>query len=256
MGKLLMKEKTVAIPGDNLAEGIDYLPGFGTYRDGEQIVANQLGLFSVEGRAVKIIPISGRYLPKKDDTIIAQVIDVMFHGWRLDTNSAYSAMLPLKDATTDFIARDADLTQYYNFGDWVVARISNVSTQKLIDLSMKGPGLRKLSDGRIITVGASKVPRIIGKNGSMITLIKEYTNCRLVVGQNGILWVQGSSEGELLVEKTVREIEQHAHQSGLTDHIKKFLETFPKPKAVPLPPEPEEHRPRQNRPFQRRGFRR
>ncbi|MBI4149604.1 RNA-binding protein [Candidatus Woesearchaeota archaeon] len=248
MGTLLVSEKTVVVPGQELATGMDYLPGFGAYRDGEHIVASQLGLLSVEGRAIKIIPLSGKYIPKNDDTVIAQVVDITLHGWRLEINSAYSAMLTLKDATSDFIARDADLTAYFNFGDWIVAGVANVTTQKLIDLTMKGPGLRKLGEGMIVRVGPSKIPRIIGKGGSMVSMIKEYTGCRIIVGQNGVLWIQGSPEGEMLAAKTIKEIEQHAHRSGLTERIKEFLGQFPKPEAVPLPPE-EERPHRERRPF-------
>src|SRR3989344_620217 len=249
MGTLTVPEKTVVVPGQELADGMDYLPGFGTYRDGEQIVASQLGLLSVEGRAIKIIPLSGKYIPKRDETIIAQVVDITMHGWRLEINSAYSAMLTLKDASSDFIARDADLTAYFNFGDWIVAGVENVTTQKLIDLTMKGPGLRKLGEGMIIRVGPSKIPRIIGKGGSMVSMSKEYTGCRIIVGQNGVLWIQGSPEGELLAAKTIQEIERHAHRSGLTERVKQILEQSPKPAAAPLPPE-EERPQRERRPFQ------
>ena len=89
---------------------------------------------------------------------------------------------------------------------------------------MKGPGLRKLEEGRIITVNAHKVPRIIGKQGSMVTMIKQYTDCRIIVGQNGVIWIQGSPEGELLSVKTIKEIEEKAHINGLTEMIKNFLE--------------------------------
>ncbi len=39
MGKLLVKEKEIVVPGETLAEGMDYLPGSGTYREGEKILA-------------------------------------------------------------------------------------------------------------------------------------------------------------------------------------------------------------------------
>lgn len=224
MGKLLLKEKSIIVPGEEIASGMDYLPGFGTYRDQDKIIANRLGLLNIEGRAVKITPLSGQYIPKRGDTIIAKVEDVSLFGWRLDTNSAYPAVLPVKDATSDFISRGADLTSYYNFGDYLITKITNVTSQKLIDITMKGPGLRKLDEGRIIKVNAHKVPRIIGKQGSMITMIKQYTDCRIIVGQNGIIWIQGQPEGELLVVKTIKEIEEKSHIPGLTDWIKKFLE--------------------------------
>ena len=224
MSKIIAKDKEISVPGETLAVGMDVLPGAGTYRSGENIVANRLGLVMVEGRTIKLIPLSGRYIPKTGDTILCKVIDVGFSGWRLDTNSAYSAMLSMKDATSEFIARGANLTQYYDLGDYIVCKIVNVTSQKLIDVSMKGPGLRKLKGGRIIEVDPHKVPRIIGKQGSMVIMIKEATKCNITVGQNGLIWIEGDPLNELLAIQTIRKIEKESHTSGLTDKIKEFLE--------------------------------
>ena len=224
MGNVIVKNKDIAVPGEILAEGMDNLPGEGTYRDGEKIVAGRLGLVMVDGRAIKLIPLSGRYIPKTHDTIIGNVEDITFSGWRIDTNSAYSAMLSMKDATSDYIARGADLTKYYDLGDYVVCEVVNVTSQKLIDVSMKGPGLKKLDGGRVIKVNPNKVPRIIGKQGSMVSMIKDATGCRIVVGQNGLVWIDGDPKGELTVVKTIQKIEEESHTTGLTDRIKEFLE--------------------------------
>ena len=69
MSKILVKDKDIAVPGEVLAEGMDYLPGNGTYRDKEKIRAERLGLAQIEGRAIKLILLSGKYLPKRGDTI-------------------------------------------------------------------------------------------------------------------------------------------------------------------------------------------
>lgn len=220
----MVKDKDIAVPGEVLAEGMGNLPGPGTYRDKEKIIAGMLGLVSIEGRAVKLIPLSGRYAPKKRDVIICKVIDVGFSGWRVDTNSAYSAMMSLKEATSSFINRGADLTQFYKLGDNIVCEITNVTSQKLVDVTMKGPGLRKLTGGRIINVNANKVPRIIGKQGSMVSMIKQATGCNIVVGQNGLVWIEGTPEKEFIAVKAIKKIEKEAHLAGLTDRIKAFLE--------------------------------
>ena len=224
MSNTLVKDKEISVPGETLATGMDVLPGSGTYRDGEKIVANRLGLVIIEGRTIKLIPLSGRYIPKTGDTIICKVIDVGFNGWRLDTNSAYSAMLSMKDATSEFIARGANLTQYYDLGDYIVCKIVNVTSQKLIDVTMKGPGLRKLKGGRLIEVNPNKVPRIIGKQGSMVVMIKDATGCNIVVGQNGLIWIDGGPMNELLAIQAIGKIEKESHLTGLTDKIKEFLE--------------------------------
>ncbi|MBI3035861.1 RNA-binding protein [Candidatus Woesearchaeota archaeon] len=224
MSEINVKDKEISVPGETLATGMDILPGIGTYRNGEKIVANRLGLAMIEGRTIKLIPLSGRYIPKTGDTIICKVIDVGFNGWRLDTNSAYSAMLSMKDATSEFIARGANLTQYYDLGDYIVCKIVNVTSQKLIDVTMKGPGLRKLKGGRVIDVNTNKVPRIIGKQGSMVMMIKEAAKCNISVGQNGLIWIYGEPMDELLAIQTIRKIEKESHMSGLTEKIKEYLE--------------------------------
>ncbi len=224
MGKLIIKEKEIAVPGETLAEGMDNLPGAGTFREGEKIVAGRLGLAYLDARTIKLIPLSGVYIPKREDTILCKVIDVGFSGWRLDTHSPYSAMLGMKEATSEFIERGADLTQYYDLGDIIVCTITNVTSQKLVDVTMKGPGLRKLKGGRVIDVDSNKVPRIIGKQGSMVTMIKQHTDCNITVGQNGLIWILGEPANELLAIEAIKKIESESHLSGLTDKIKDFLE--------------------------------
>ena len=130
----------------------------------------------------------------------------------------------MKDATSEYIEKGADLTKYYDLGDYVVCKIVNVTSQKLVDVAMRGPGLKKLQGGRIIEVNANKVPRIIGKAGSMVSMIKEATNCQIVVGQNGLVWIDGEPEMELITVNTIRKIEEGSHLTGLTDKIKEYLE--------------------------------
>ncbi len=225
MGEIKVNDKEIVVPGEVLATGMDFLPSFGTYREGEAILASRLGLVNVEGKVIKLVPLSGVYHPKRGDTIIGPVKEILLAGWRIDTNSAYSAVLGLKDASSEFIARGADLTKYFKIGDIVIAKITNVTSQNLVDLTMKGPGLRSLKGGRLQKINANKVPRVIGKQGSMVSMIKQYTNCRIMVGQNGIVWISGEDPVmELLAVETIKKIEREAHLVGLTDRIKDFLE--------------------------------
>lgn len=224
MGNLLVEEKAVVVPGEVLTDGMDYLPAQGTYRLGKEIRASRLGLLQVEGRALKIISLSGRYLPKKYDVIICKVIDVSINGWRFDTNSAYSALLMIRDASSGFIKRNEDLTKIYDLGDYVVAKVINVTSQKLIDLTTKGPGLRRLDEGRIVKINPNKVPRVIGKRGSMVSMIKNATDTQIIVGQNGVIWIKGKPKEESIVVNTINIIEREAHLQGLTDKIKLYLE--------------------------------
>lgn len=118
--EIKIKDKDIVVPGEVLASGMGYLPSFGTYRDGDNIVASRLGLARVEGKVIKLVQLSGVYEPKRGDTIIGKVIDVLISGWRVDTNTAYSAVLSLKEASSSYIPKGADLTQFYNLEDYLV----------------------------------------------------------------------------------------------------------------------------------------
>lgn len=222
--KLLVKDKDVVVPGEVLAIGMHYLPGQGTYRLNDKILANRLGLMTIEGKVLKTIPLAGRYLPKKNDVVIGKVIDILMSGWRLEINSPYSAVLPLKDASFNYIPKGADLTRYFELEDYVVTKITNVTSQNLVDVTCKGPGLFKLKGGRIINVNTHKVPRIIGKKGSMVSMIKKATDCKIIVGQNGIAWLSGEPEMEVIAVNAIRLIEEQSHISGLTEKVKAYLE--------------------------------
>jgi|SRR3989344_1683584 len=221
---LKVKDRDIVVPGEILAVGLGFLPGKGTYRDGDKLIAGMLGMVSVENKVVKLISLSGKYIPKVYDKVIGKVIDVLMTGWRIDIGSAYSAVLNLKEATSEFIERGADLTRIYNLDDYVMVQITNVTSQKLVDVSSRGPGLRKLNGGRIIEVNPHKVPRIIGKEGSMVSMVKQATGCNILVGQNGWVWLEGEPEKEIIAVNTIRKIEEEAHHMGLTDKIKDYLE--------------------------------
>jgi exosome complex component RRP4 len=223
MSEILIKDRDIVIPGEVLAKGMDYLPGDNTYREGETIYAKVLGLTSVSGRVMKITPLAGPYILKPGDKIIGKVTDITMSGWRIDTNTAYSAMLNVRDASTRFIKKEEDLSKILAIDDHVIVTITNVTSQRLIDVTMKEPGLRKIAGGRIIKINCMKVPRVIGKKASMISLIKQKTGCEITVGQNGLVWLKGTADGEFKAEKAVKMIESKSHESGLTEKVEAFL---------------------------------
>src|SRR3989338_8686230 len=172
MSAIVIKERDIVIPGEVLAEGLDYLPGDNTYREENKIHAKSLGLVGIAGRVIKVTPLAGPYVLKPGDKIIGRVKDITMSGWRIDTNTAYTAMLNVKDATTRFIRKEEDLTKIIGIGDYVIVVITQVTSQNLIDVTMREPGLHPVKGGRIIRISSQKVPRVIGKQGSMISLIK------------------------------------------------------------------------------------
>ena len=216
-------KREIVVPGQVIAKGLDNLPGDGTIREGQNIVAARFGLLNNIGRLMKVIPLTGTYIPKKDDIIIGKVTDIAPIGWIVTFGFRLSGLLSLAEGVEEYVQKNADLTKYHNFGDLVSARISVIKT-KGVDLSMKGPGLRKLDAGLVVKINSNKVPRVIGKMGSMVNLIKNETNCNIVVGQNGLIWVSGNSpESELIARDAIQKVAAFSHVPDLTEKIKEFL---------------------------------
>ena len=97
-----------------------------------------------------------------------------------------------------------------------------------IDLTTKGMPFNggPLKGGQIVKITPSKVPRLIGKGGSMINLIKKMTQTRIIVGQNGWVWVSGRKEElERVAIEAILKVDRESHTQGLTDRVKELLLT-------------------------------
>ncbi|MFH1638453.1 MAG: exosome complex RNA-binding protein Rrp4 [Candidatus Woesearchaeota archaeon] len=225
MTEKLIKETGIVVPGEILATGMGFVPTGGCFRENENVIASQLGLMSVSGRMIKVIPLSGTYVPKKDDVVIGIIAEVSYSNWFVNIGYANEAVLSMKDASSDFIERGAELSDYFGLKDMILTKVTNVTKSKAVDLSMKGPGLRKLVGGRLVQVTPVKVPRVVGKKGSMINMIKDATECIITVGQNGRIWIAGKDPvKEKLAADAIMLIEEKAHVPGLTEMVKKFLQ--------------------------------
>jgi len=221
--KIHIKDRDIVVPGDLLAEGMSFLPSGKAFREGDKIYAATVGLVSLKGRVIKVIPLAGKYMPKKGDVVIGIVTNIGYSGWMLNINSAYAADLSIAEASQKYIERDAELSKYFDINDYVLAEVTKISENKFVKLTAKRRPYRKLIGGNIIEVSPTKIPRIIGKAGSMIKMLKDLSGCDVVVGQNGTIWIKGTPEKETLVAKAIKKIEQESHTKGLTDKIKAML---------------------------------
>jgi exosome complex component RRP4 len=215
------KERKLVIPGETIVSAEDHLPGDFTRNENNEIVASRYGLAETSGRVVKVIPISGVFEPRRGNTVIGRVNDINFSGWNIDIGGPYSAFLPLMECPR-FIDRD-NLAEFAKIGDVLSLKTYGVKKGS-IDLTLKSRGLGRLDGGRLIKINPHKVPRVIGKEGSMISLIKNNTNTEITVGQNGYVWIKGDETGEQRAEAAIKLIEQESASEGLTEKVEKFLE--------------------------------
>lgn len=217
--------REIVIPGDLLdASGLK--AGSGAYAEDGKVFAAQLGIKSVKSNFVNVIPLGGRYIPATGDSVIGKVIDIGPSNWLIDINSPYPA--PLHVNEVPWRVEFGDTSKYLNVGDTLLAKVLMVDETKRVQVTMKEQGLRKLSGGQVIDISYSKVPRVIGKGGSMIQLIKSHTNCRIFIGQNGRIWLDGEIESMVTAIHAIRMIEEGAQESRLTEKVKEYLESVTK----------------------------
>ena len=165
------KKRTAVVPGEVIVSGEDYLPGDGTRREGNDVLATRFGLAEQAGRMIKVLAVTGAFIPRRNNVVIGRVTDITFRGWLVDIDSASNGFLPLEDAPR-FINKN-EMDQFLGIGDVVVAKIFGVSN-KGIDITTRSRGLGKLEGGFIFRVSPNRVPRIIGKEGKAITLLCGY----------------------------------------------------------------------------------
>ena len=221
--EVMVADRAIVVPGELLASGMGFIPSDGAYRDGEDVRANVMGLVSIKGRVIRAIPLSGRYIPQRGDVVIGVISEVRRSGWQVDLNSPFSGMLSVSNAVDRYVDLEKeDLSKYFSIGDTILAEIE--SSTDIAHLTMRGPGLRKLIDGQIIDVAPAKVPRIIGKNGSMVKVVREGTGVSMIVGRNGKIWFKGEREQLKKAVKAIDLIVRESHIHGLTDKVRETLQ--------------------------------
>lgn len=230
--KILVADRQIVRPGDVLAiienEGEiapKYLPEKHIYISGNKICSNILGLVSITNNEVSVIPLEGVYFPKKDDLVIGLVIGVGITNWIIDIRAPYKAILNGSEVIEGFNPIIHNLRDYLDVGEYILAKIAVFDRTRDPILTVKGKGLGKITEGTIIEVKPSRIPRIIGKKGSMLNLLTSKTGCNIVVAQNGMIWARCPDNHRLnILIKAIKIIEEKVHMRGLTEEIKLFLE--------------------------------
>lgn len=217
----ITRKREIVVPGELLSTDNRMMAGRGTTRRDGKIYANQLGIKSERANYMNVIGLCGKYLPQKGDVVIGVVLEVGQLNWTIEIGSPEPISLHVNNVPwrVDY----GDTKRFMNIGNSVLLKIMAVDSLNNVEPTLKGTGLRKLSGGYILEISSSKVPRVIGKGGSMISLIRTHTRCRLFVGQNGWIWVEGAMDMIPHVSHVITMIEKNAHELGLTDKVKSYL---------------------------------
>lgn len=218
------ERRQLVTPGDLIAEG-SYIAGENTYADNDKIYAARIGIVEYENKKVSVVALRAFYVPRMGDIVIGTIVEVGFNGWTVNINAPYQALLRASDVLSrPFKPQKDELSQFLDAGDLIVAKITSFDRTHDPQLTVGEPGLGKITRGQIVRVTSTKIPRIIGRKGSMISMIKQETGCQIILGLNGVILITGKTlEDEELAMMAIHKIEEESHISGLTDRITQML---------------------------------
>ncbi len=225
--KYFVNEQDIVIPGQIIAEGENINLSGSVYKNGNKAIANNVGIVQkATENKIRVKPLKGKYFPNVKDIVIGLVEETNLTSWKVDIGGPYPAILLVSNATNDqFDPINDDARKYFDVGDAIRAEIRTFDRTRDPQLSTTtGKGLGKLVGGRIIEINPSLISRVIGRNGSMISKIKEFTGCKIIVGHNGRVWIRGENvDKELKVIEAIDKIIQESHVTGLTERVIQFL---------------------------------
>lgn len=211
------KSYIMVAPGSLLATSEKRGDGLFTFNG--KTYSKFLGIVKKSEYRTSVVPFRQKYQPKRGDRVIGQVKDFKHPFWIVNIFSSCNGYLYVKE-TNIRDSRQDQIMNAFTPGTWIFAEVSEITDR--VKLSMRGRDARTLSGGRFISISSSKIPRVIGKRGSMMKILQEKTGCRIKTGQNGMIWIDGKNTD--LAIKAILKIEKEAHIRGLTDRIVKMLD--------------------------------
>ena len=224
--KNLQSKKRFVLPGDFITTAPLRLQD-NVVLEGKRIISTAIGLSDISDDSARVISLTGVYIPKIDDLVIGTITSISGNSWFADINSCYQGMLLGQDVFgRGSYPTTSEMKERLDKGDIIFARIANSDRQREPLISIADKNLGKIDSGELIKISPTKIPRLIGKHGSMIQTIEASTNATITVGQNGLIVVSCDETNGLLKALTaVRMVDEQAHIVDLTDKVKKMLKS-------------------------------
>src|SRR5205807_7532233 len=90
---MMETKRRYVIPGDVITTG-PYRPEQNVYQEGNRIISTSVGMSEIYENAVRVISLTGIYMPKTNDLIIGKVIGHSSLSWEFDINSYFLGLFP------------------------------------------------------------------------------------------------------------------------------------------------------------------
>ncbi|MDO5850867.1 MAG: exosome complex protein Rrp4 [Methanobacteriaceae archaeon] len=187
---MYVNNKQMVLPGDLLCTS-DFKSGDGTFLEEDKIYSEIVGITNFNENQITIIPFKNKYQPHYGDLVIGQITSINYSSWYLNINSTYSGYLTCSEL---FGKETQNLKNIINVDDILLLRVDYVDEINRVKLTLKYKGLGKFNQGHIINIKQPTVYFLTEENLSLTNMIQNYSNTDLIIGKNGVVWINGSSE--------------------------------------------------------------
>ena len=210
-------ELRLVTPGEAIGASSGVRAGTGTIIMGDNIIATKVGWAKENNGVTSVDPISSAYMPRSGDLVIGIVESVRNNLWFADVNGPFNGLLPMSLAPwkVEFGAA----RQHMDIGDIMLARVQEVDEAHNIVLTMKGVGLRRLKEGMMANISMNHISRLRGANDSTLKELREVCDSRIIVAENGRVWVDGDADGISFMRTVLHLVRSEGHKASFGESL-------------------------------------
>jgi exosome complex component RRP4 len=215
-------ELRLVTPGEAIGASSGKRAGTGTLVMGDNIIATKVGWVKENNGVTSVDPIASAYMPRSGDLVIGIVESVRNNLWFADVNGPFNGLLPMSLAPwkVEFGAA----RQHMDIGDIMLARVQEVDEAHNIVLTMKGVGLRRLKEGIMADISMNHISRLRGDNDSTLRELKEVSDCRIIVAENGRVWIDGDSDGISFMRTVLELVRNDGHKATFSESLDSLIQ--------------------------------
>ncbi len=211
----------LVIPGDVVAKG-NFRSWSNVFKKGEEYFSMFVGRAEVGGGRLRVIRLTGPYIPKIGDFVIGVVTDVQPLAATLDINSYVNGFI----MANAFFKRRIDPSRYdlskkVNLGDLVAAKVQRIERGK--DVFLQPDQKWKVEGDAVFYISPAKAHYIYTSRSRIPSKIKELTGAEIRFGVNGVVVVKGDLKKIEMVKKALDVIELKYDLNGLYNEIIKVF---------------------------------
>ncbi|CAI8173358.1 MAG: Uncharacterised protein [Methanobacteriota archaeon] len=218
-------ELRLVTPGEAIGASHGNRAGTGALANGEDIIATRLGWVKELNNVLSVNPINASYMPRSGDLVIGIVESVRNNLWFAEINGPFNGLLPMSLAPwkVEFGAAREQM----DVGDVMLARVQEVDESHSVVLTMKGVGLRRLNEGMMSEVSMNHIAIIRGENDENLRALKEASDCRIIVAENGRVWVDGDSDGVSWMRGVLEMVREKGHMANFNSLLQDMMKDAP-----------------------------